>query len=223
MRSAFTTLKTAEQAPIPSPTMRIANVVKPASLRSVRNVYRRSWRSVSIKDRLRTSRCASRSCVSPPNSKRAARSASGAAIPERIFSSTNMDLWDSNSASRSRSRWELRNKALIREAICFSHVNMRLSLRPQLQQSSDHAGHAFPVLGFGNQLLTAALRNGVELGLAVVLRCAPFGLNPTLLNKTDQAEIDRPLIHEQRFVAQLLNAAGYAIAVERSHRVQGFQ
>ena len=64
-----------------------------------------------------------------------------------------------------------------------------------LQQASDHAGDALPVFGFGDELFPARLRNGIELGFAIVLRRAPLGLDPALLHQADEAEIDGALVH----------------------------
>src|ERR1039458_5233697 len=221
--SASTTLKTVALAPIPSPTTRIAKVVKPASRRSVRNEYRRSCSKVSKNGTPRTARCSSLICVNPPNSNRAARWACCGLMPARIWSSVSMARCEFNSSSRSESSSEARNQARKRATIRLSRASMELPPRTELQQSSNHARDSLPILRFGDKLFAAGFRDGIELGFPVVLRCAPLSSNPALLNKPDQAEINGPLIHEQRFLADLLDPAGDAIAVQRPHRVQGLQ
>src|ERR1022692_4383457 len=168
---------------------------------------------------------------------RASGWASAGVMPRRMFSSAGMTRCDSISCSewgrrfrlptpaqhpRSRSSRRTRKNARVRAAIALSPVNMELP-RGDPQQTFDHAGNPLPVLSFGDELFTAGLRNGVELGLPVILRRTPRSLNPTLLHQADKAEIDGSLVHQQRFLAELLDPAGNAIAVERPHRLQGFQ
>src|SRR5579872_1193730 len=93
----------------------------------------------------------------------------------------------------------------------------------QLQQTSDDAGDALPMFGFSGELFAAGLGNGVEPRLAVVLGYAPLRGNPALIYESHEAQIDSALIDLERILPDLLNAASNAVAVLRSHGVQGFQ
>src|SRR5437016_91633 len=56
------------------------------------------------------------------------------------------------------------------------------------QQPADYAGDSLPVFGFGYELLSPGLCNGIKLRPTIVLRGAPLGRNPLLLHQTNQAE-----------------------------------
>src|ERR1039457_2123975 len=117
---------------------------------------------------------------------RASGWASAGVMPRRMFSSAGMTRCDSISCSewgrrfrlptpaqhpRSRSSRRTRKNARVRAAIALSPVNMELP-RGDPQQTFDHAGNPLQVLSFGDELFTAGLRNGVELGLPVTVEQA---------------------------------------------------
>ncbi len=75
----------------------------------------------------------------------------------------------------------------------------------------------------GCELAAARLGDGVELGLAIVARGAPFGLDPAALFETNEGGVDGALIEKNFVSADLLNAACDAVAVERAHGGEGLQ
>jgi hypothetical protein len=101
---------------------------------------------------------------------------------------------------------------------CAEH---RLFFPFPLQKTRDGAGYPLPVLGFRDELFLAGLGDGVEPGLAIVLRYAPLRLDPFLLHQANQAEINGALVYLQRLFAHLLDAAGNAVAMQGSHGFKG--
>src|SRR5580698_9326339 len=93
--------------------------------------------------------------------------------------------------------------------------------RCELQNFSDHAGDAFPVFGFGGELFLAALGDRVKLRFAIIFGDAPGSGDPLFLDETNQAEVDGALIDGEGFGADLLDAAGDAVAVHGAHGVEG--
>src|SRR5262245_42518949 len=85
--------------------------------------------------------------------------------------------------------------------------------RGKLQQTSDNARDPLPVLGFRSELLHATLCYGIELRLTLIFRRAPLGLDPPLLHKTYQAEVNGALIDLQRLFAELLDPARNAVSM----------
>src|SRR5215469_2691269 len=98
---------------------------------------------------------------------------------------------------------------------CFTNAFMDLPTRFELQEARDDARHALPVVGLRDQLLSARLRQRIELRLAIVLRRTPRCRNPAFLDQTNEAEVDRPLIHPEGLVAQLLDSSRDPVPVER--------
>src|ERR1035438_2243081 len=92
-------------------------------------------------------------------------------------------MCDSNTVSRSRSKSRDQKTAWILANNLYKELSMRLLLSFPLQKTGDGAGHTLPVLGFRDELFLACLRDGVEPGLAIVLRYAPLGLDPLLLHQ----------------------------------------
>ena len=90
----------------------------------------------------------------------------------------------------------------------------------RLQHAADDAGDAFPVLGLGFELRSSGFGNRVELCLAVVLGCPPLGGDPALLQEPHEAQINRPLIDDDRLLADLLDPTSDAVAVQRTHLLQ---
>jgi hypothetical protein len=85
------------------------------------------------------------------------------------------------------------------------------------QNAADDARDAMPVLGFGLKLFAAGFGDGVEAGLAIVFGSAPLGGDPSLVEEADEGGVDRALVDLERFFADLLDAAGDAVTVERAH------
>ena len=91
------------------------------------------------------------------------------------------------------------------------------------KNAADHGGDAPPVLGFGVKLFAAGFGDGVEAGFAIVFGSAPLGGDPSLVEEANERGVDRALIDLERFFADLLDAAGDAVAVERAHGGESFE
>ena len=78
-------------------------------------------------------------------------------------------------------------------------------------------------VGLLRQLAAAGLRDGVELGFAVVLGGAPARRDPALMLKPHERRVDGALVQLQGVVADLLDAAGDAVSVQRPHAVERLQ
>ena len=71
--------------------------------------------------------------------------------------------------------------------------------------------------------LRPAAGDGVVLRLAVVVGGAPLGGDPTALLEADERGVDGALVEEDFVAADLFDAAGDAVAVERAHGGEGLQ
>src|SRR5437763_11251525 len=65
------------------------------------------------------------------------------------------------------------------------------------QYQIDGGRKAFPIGGLFEELLATGRSQFVELGLAIVLRSAPFRTDPSLLLQTIERRIKRALLHLQ--------------------------
>ena len=83
---ASITLKTKELAPMPSPAIRMTNIVNPASRRMPRKAWRRSCARSFIQRAIHNERASSEFCVMLPNFLRAMARASGSGEPCAIRS-----------------------------------------------------------------------------------------------------------------------------------------
>src|SRR5215204_3216788 len=97
------------------------------------------------------------------------------------------------------------------------------ALRSVLEQARHHRDRARPYVGFNQQLLLAGARDRVEARAAIVLAHAPLARDPPLLLEPEQRRIDRSLVQRQRAFGNLLDAAGDAVAVQRSHPVESLE
>src|SRR5277367_666701 len=98
-----------------------------------------------------------------------------------------------------------------------------LSLTAFILHAEDPAHYArqpLPVRGILRKLLPARIGNRIKLGLAIVLRRAPCGIDPPTLLQPYQRRIDRPLIQQDFIPAYLLNPPRNAVSVQRTHRRQ---
>src|SRR5438132_553236 len=66
-------------------------------------------------------------------------------------------------------------------------------------------------------------RQLVELRLAMVVGDAPLEGDVAFLFQLQQSGVERAVVHGQEVAARLLDAAGDAVAVERSDRFEGLQ
>ena len=83
---------------------------------------------------------------------------------------------------------------------------------------SDGCCKAVPTVGFFSQALAARGGQFIELGAAIVFRCAPARLQQALANQAKQAGIERALLDEQRIAGDLPDAQKDAVAVQRAER-----
>ena len=95
-------------------------------------------------------------------------------------------------------------------------VSLRLSSPIAAEQPRHQRRHSFPALGFCKQLFAAGSRQRVELRLAIVIRGAPLGRNPSALFQAQQCRVERALIELEQIFRDLLNALRNAVAVQRS-------
>src|SRR5262249_53699417 len=150
-----------------------------------------------------------------------ARRASSRGIPRRTNSSVSMPMWVAISSSSSRSsRADATKSARTRAARTNSGVSTASPIG-QPQHPSDHAGNPLPVLGLGRQLAASGFGDRVELRPAVVVGRAPGAGDPAPLLQAEEGRVDRPLIELQHVLADLLDPAGDAVAVQRAHRPEG--
>jgi hypothetical protein len=91
------------------------------------------------------------------------------------------------------------------------------------EDAADYAGDAVPVSRFGLELLAAGFGDGVEAGFAIVVGSAPLGGDPAFVEETDEGGVDGALIYLERFLADLLDAPGDAVTVERAHGGERFE
>src|SRR5262249_37636730 len=63
----------------------------------------------------------------------------------------------------------------------------------------------------------------VVLGLPIVLRCAPFAANPTLLLQPEQGGVYGALVQAQQIVTDLFKTSRDTITVERPYNLERFE
>ena len=91
------------------------------------------------------------------------------------------------------------------------------------EEAGDDGGGLLPVLGFGLEGFAAGLGEAVEAGAAIIFGGAPFGFDGAFLFEFEKDGIERALIDGEEIAADLLDAAGEAVAVERAEDVEGFE
>src|SRR3990170_7236116 len=162
-----------------------------------------------------SSRLTSLSCVSPPNRTRAARLAASGVIPCRTCSSVSISRCVPSSRSNSSSPSPGDNHARMRVPTPLIASNLGLSSLRDAQHAADDAGHTLPIPRFRMELLPPGFRDAVEPGLPVVVRRAPGGRDPALLHQAHERGVDGALMDLQGIFADLFDAAGDAVAVQR--------
>ena len=109
----------------------------------------------------------------------------------------------------------------------FSRIHNALELRitpPRRdKEAGEDRGSLLPVLRLFFELFPSDPGELVELGLAVVLRRAPFGGDRALLFEFQQGGIERPVIEGDQFAAGLFDAPRDAVTVLRAHGFEGLQ
>ena len=85
------------------------------------------------------------------------------------------------------------------------------------------AGQSFPVGDVGGEMFAALFCEGIKFCFAIVGGSAPFGGDPAALLQPDEGGVDGALVEENFVAADLLDAAGDAVAVERAHGGEGLE
>src|SRR6476469_7240888 len=213
----LTTLNTATFPPMPSANVSTAASVKPGVLRSWRNPKRRSNAARSIPRTPRPSRIASLCCSTLPNASDARRRASLSVRPRRACLAASMSRWKRISSSSSDSMVGRDTSARSHMAIRFVPRMPTSSLRGA-QELLDRDHQSPPALGFDAEGFAAEGRQVVVLGAAIVVRDAPFAVDPLLLLETLEGGIERALVDLEHAARRLLDALGDAPAVHRRER-----
>lgn len=87
----------------------------------------------------------------------------------------------------------------------------------------EDSGGLSPPLRFPADLPAASTREFVKSGSAIVLRVAPLRDDVTLLLQSEKGGIDRSVKNDQLTFADLLDAAGYAVAMKGPHGLKSSQ
>ena len=90
---------------------------------------------------------------------------------------------------------------------------MAHSFSDGFQDEPDRRREAFPVRFFGLEVFLAGLGERIIFRAAIVLRFAPFGLNPCLLFEAMQSGIERTLIDLEDVFGNMANALSDGPAV----------
>src|SRR5205085_44481 len=88
------------------------------------------------------------------------------------------------------------------------------------EERGDDRGSLLPLGGLLLKLLVAGGGQAVILGPAVMIRDAPIGGDRALLLKLKKRRIERSIVERQSISADLLDAPGDPVAVQRSHDIQ---
>jgi len=91
------------------------------------------------------------------------------------------------------------------------------------EEAGDDGGGLLPVLSFGLEGFAAGLGEVVEAGAAIVLGGAPLGFDGAFLFEFEEDWVESALIDGEEIAADLLDAAGEAVAVERAEDVESFE
>ena len=86
------------------------------------------------------------------------------------------------------------------------------------ERRADGRRQPVPAVGFFPQTLAARGGELIELGPAIVLRCAPARLQQPLPHQAKQAGIQRALLNQQRIAGDLPDAQKNAVAMQRPQR-----
>lgn len=91
------------------------------------------------------------------------------------------------------------------------------------EEASDDGGGLLPILRLGLKGFAAGFGEVVEASTAIVFRGAPFGFDGAFLFELEKDGIERALVHGEEIAADLLDAAGEAVAVERAEDVESLE
>src|SRR5712692_9973604 len=141
-------------------------------------------------------------------------------MPRVIKRSSSIFKWPRTSSSNSSSSRRRRNVSRTRESTSRS-ICLVLTLEPQ--HPADHAGNAFPTLGFTSPLFAPRFGERIEPRLTVVFRGAPLRADPALLREPQQRGIYCALIQPQHLLAELLDAPRDPVPVQWPQSIERLQ
>lgn len=98
-----------------------------------------------------------------------------------------------------------------------------MSASGEAEDAGDHAGDALPVLGFGGELFASRAGDGIKARAAIVAGHAPGRHDPAALHQARERGVYGALVELQDVSADLFDAAGDAVAVQRTHGVKGLE
>src|SRR4029077_20566869 len=96
-----------------------------------------------------------------------------------------------------------------------SSQSFAVSIFRHREYAAHHTGQSLPASGVFRKLLAASFGERIKLGFAVVPRRAPLRGNPGALLQPDQRRVNGSLIQQHSVAADLLDAPGDAVAVQR--------
>src|SRR5689334_25129759 len=91
------------------------------------------------------------------------------------------------------------------------------------EETSDDGRGAAPFIFFLDELFLAGWSQRVVLGAAIVFRGAPLRANPTHLLEFQQRRIDGALVEFEQVAADLFDAPGDSVTVQRPERLECFE
>src|ERR1043166_7668159 len=204
---------------IPMPTPRVATTpnANPGARRSRRTAKRASGARLSSWATPRASCTSSRYRCVPPKRSKAARRASAAVMPRRVFSAVSISIWKANSSlSSAAKRARRRNSARMRVSAARAWCSMESALGRE--DEPDRADESVP----GRELLSQRASSGggepVVLRAPAVLGDAPLRIDPAPLLEPDERRVDGALPYLQRVLGELLDAVGESPSVHRRER-----
>src|ERR1019366_5702343 len=131
-----------------------------------------------------------------------------------------ISMWTRTSSLNSSSSRRRRIVPKIRESRTRT-IRLMPALQPQ--HPSDQAGSTLPALALASELFAPGPGDGIESRLAIILRGAPLGTNPSVLRQPQQRGIYRALVQPQQFLAELLDPPRDSIPVQRPERIERLQ
>src|SRR5262249_22815697 len=200
--TAWTTLKTAVLAPMPSAMTSMPVPAAAAFRRSVRSAYARSWRTSSSQRDTQTARVSSLTSATLPNASIACRCASSGVIPWSMFSC----VWRSRCSRMSSSRSSSARRARF----------IALLLRRRTKDARDGSSERVPLARFDLELFAALRGQSIELGAAIVLRRAVVERNPAAFDQPVKRRVEGPLLHTEHVIRSALDRFGNGVSVRRS-------
>lgn len=93
----------------------------------------------------------------------------------------------------------------------------------EFEEAGDDGGRLSPIVCFGLKGFAAGFGEVVEAGATIVVGRAPFGFDSAFLLEFEKDGVERALIDGEEIAADLLDAAGEAVAVKRAEDVESFE